>query len=65
MPEDATVTWATADSSVVAVSAGADNHHETLTAGSSAGTTIITASIQPVNDGPVFTETCTVIVTAG
>ncbi len=56
VPEDATVTWVSASSSVASVSDGV------ITAGESAGSTIITASI--TEDGVTYSDTCTVIVTA-
>lgn len=55
VPEDATVTWASASSSVASVANGV------ITAGSSAGSTIITASI--TEDGVTYNDTCTVVVT--
>lgn len=56
IPDNATVTWS-AGSAVATVSDG------TVTAGSSAGNTIITASITV--DGVTYTDTCTVIVVGG
>ena len=56
VPAGATVTWASANSSVANVSNG------TITAGSSAGSTIITASI--TQNGVTYNDTCTVVVTA-
>ena len=57
VPADATVTWSSGNSSVASVSDG------TITAGSSAGNTIITASI--TKDGVTYNDTCTVIVVGG
>lgn len=56
VPDDATVTWASAISSVASVANGV------ITAGSSAGSTIITATI--TEDGVTYSDTCTVVVTA-
>lgn len=55
IPAGTTVTWASADTSKATVSGG------TVTAGSSAGNTIITASITV--DGVTYNDTCTVVVT--
>ena len=55
IPAGTTVTWASADTSKASVSGG------TVTAGSSAGNTIITASITV--DGVTYNDTCTVVVT--
>lgn len=55
VPAGQTVTWAAADSTKASVSNG------TVTGGSSAGTTIITASI--TKDGVTYSDTCTVVVT--
>lgn len=55
LPADATVTWSSASSSVASVSNGV------ITAGESAGNTIITAKITV--DGVDYTDTCTVVVT--
>ena len=55
IPAGTTVTWASADTSKATVSGG------TVTAGSSAGNTIITASITV--DGVTYSDTCTVVVT--
>jgi hypothetical protein len=56
LPANASVTWSSASSSVASVSNG------TVTAGSSAGNTIIKAQITV--DGVTYDDTCTVIVTA-
>lgn len=56
VPAGATVTWASSSGSVATVSNG------TITAGSSAGNTIITASI--TQGGVTYNDTCTVVVTA-
>lgn len=56
VPEDATVTWSSANTSVASVSNGV------ITAGESAGSTIITATI--TEDGVPYSDTCTVVVTA-
>lgn len=55
-PARQTVTWTSSSSSVASVSGGV------ITAGSSAGSAIITASITV--DGVTYSDTCTVIVTA-
>lgn len=55
VPAGQTVTWAAADSTKASVSGG------TVTGGSSAGNTIITASI--TKDGVTYSDTCTVVVT--
>ncbi len=55
IPAGTTVTWASADTSKASVSGG------TVTAGSSAGNTIITASI--TQGGVTYNDTCTVVVT--
>lgn len=55
IPAGTTVTWASADTSKANVSGG------TVTAGSSAGNTIITASITV--SGVTYSDTCTVVVT--
>ena len=55
IPAGTTVTWASADTSKATVSGG------TVTAGSSAGNTIITASI--TQGGVTYNDTCTVVVT--
>ena len=55
IPAGTTVTWASADTSKATVSGG------TVTAGSSAGNTIITASI--TQGGVTYSDTCTVVVT--
>ena len=55
IPAGTTVTWASADTSKANVSGG------TVTAGSSAGNTIITASI--TQGGVTYNDTCTVVVT--
>lgn len=55
IPAGTTVTWASADTSKASVSGG------TVTAGSSAGNTIITASI--TQSGVTYNDTCTVVVT--
>lgn len=55
-PASQTVTWTTSSSSVASVSGGV------ITAGSSAGSAIITASITV--DGVTYSDTCTVIVTS-
>lgn len=55
IPAGTTVTWASADTSKASVSGG------TVTAGSSAGNTIITASI--TQGGVTYSDTCTVVVT--
>lgn len=55
IPAGTTVTWASADTSKANVSDG------TVTAGSSAGNTIITASI--TQGGVTYNDTCTVVVT--
>lgn len=55
-PASQTVTWTSSSSSVASVSGGV------ITAGSSAGSAIITASITV--DGVTYSDTCTVIVTA-
>lgn len=55
VPSGQTVTWATADGTKASVSNG------TVTGGSSAGNTIITASI--TKDGVTYSDTCTVVVT--
>lgn len=55
-PANQTVTWTSSSSSVASVSGGV------ITAGSSAGSAIITASITV--DGVTYSDTCTVIVTA-
>lgn len=55
VPAGSTVTWASADTSKATVSDG------TVTAGSSAGNTIITASI--TSGGVTYNDTCTVVVT--
>ena len=55
VPAGQTVTWAAADSTKASVSNG------TVTGGSSAGNTIITASI--TKDGVTYSDTCTVVVT--
>ena len=54
-PEDAEVTWSSSDSTTASVSDGV------ITAGDSAGSAVITATIT-VDDVP-YTDTCTVIVT--
>lgn len=54
-PADASVTWASASNTVASVSNGV------VTAGTTAGNTIITASITV--DGVTYSDTCTVIVT--
>ena len=56
VPAGATVTWSSSSDSVASVSNG------TITAGSSAGNTIITASI--TQGGVTYNDTCTVVVTA-
>ena len=56
LPANASVTWSSASSSVASVSNG------TVTAGSSAGNTIIKAQITV--DGVTYDDTCTVVVTA-
>lgn len=56
VPSNATITWTSAATGTASVSDG------TVTAGSSAGNTIITASI--TQDGVTYNDTCTVIVTA-
>ena len=56
VPSDATITWTSAATGTASVSDG------TVTAGSSAGNTIITASI--TQSGVTYNDTCTVIVTA-
>ena len=56
VPAGATVTWSSSSGSVASVSNG------TITAGSSAGNTIITASI--TQSGVTYNDTCTVVVTA-
>ena len=55
IPAGTTVTWVSADTSKANVSGG------TVTAGSSAGNTIITASI--TQGGVTYSDTCTVVVT--
>ena len=55
IPAGTTVTWASADTTKASVSGG------TVTAGSSAGNTIITASI--TQGGVTYNDTCTVVVT--
>lgn len=55
-PASQTVTWTSSSSSVASVSGGV------ITAGSSAGSAIITASITV--DGVTYSDTCTVIVTS-
>lgn len=55
VPAGQTVTWASADSTKASVSGG------TVTGGSSAGNTIITATI--TKDGVSYSDTCTVVVT--
>lgn len=55
VPSGTTITWSSASSSVASVAAGV------VTAGQSAGSTIITASITV--DGVTYSDTCTVIVT--
>lgn len=55
VPSDAEITWSTGSSSVATVSDG-------VVTAEGAGNTIITASITV--DGVVYTDTCTVIVTA-
>lgn len=54
VPAGETVTWSSSDSSVASVSGGV------VTAGSSAGSAIITASITV--DGVTYTDTCTIVV---
>lgn len=56
LPANASVTWSSASSSVASVSNG------TVTAGGSAGNTIIKAQITV--DGVTYDDTCTVVVTA-
>ena len=56
LPANASVTWSSASSSIASVSNG------TVTAGSSAGNTIIKAQITV--DGVTYDDTCTVVVTA-
>lgn len=56
VPAGATVTWTSGNSSVASVSDGV------ITAGSSAGNTIIKAAI--TIDGVTYDDTCTVVVTA-
>lgn len=55
VPADATVTWSTGNSSIASVSNG------TVTGGSTAGNTIITASI--TQSGVTYNDTCTVVNT--
>jgi hypothetical protein len=55
-PEGETITWSTGNSSIASVSDGI------VTAGSTAGNTIITATITV--DGIDYTDTCTVVVSA-
>lgn len=54
VPAGETVTWSSSNSSVASVSGGV------VTAGSSAGSAIITASITV--DGVTYTDTCTIVV---
>lgn len=54
VPAGETVTWSSSDSTVASVSGGV------VTAGSSAGSAIITASITV--DGVAYTDTCTIVV---
>lgn len=54
VPAGETVTWSSSDSTVASVSGGV------VTAGSSAGSAIITASITV--DGVTYTDTCTIVV---
>lgn len=54
VPAGETVTWSSSDSSVASVSGGV------VTAGSSAGSAIITASITV--EGVTYTDTCTIVV---
>lgn len=54
VPAGETVTWSSSDSSVASVSGGV------VTAGSSAGSAIITASITV--EGVAYTDTCTIVV---
>ena len=54
VPDNATVTWTSGSDSIASVSGGV------VTAGTTAGNTIITASI--TQDGVTYTDTCTVIV---
>ena len=56
-PANATVSWSTGNSSIATVSDG------TVTAGSTAGNTIITAAI--TIDGVTYNDTCTVVVAEG
>lgn len=56
-PASQTVTWTSSNGTVASVSGGV------ITAGESAGSAIITASITV--DGVTYSDTCTVIVTAG
>lgn len=58
-PSDAEVTFSSSASGVASVDSTGK------VSGVDTGSAIITASIQPVEDGPVYTDTCTVIVTAG
>lgn len=55
VPEDASITWTTASSSVATVSGG-------IVTGEGEGNTIITATITV--DGVSYSDTCTVVVTA-
>jgi hypothetical protein len=56
-PADATVTWSSGNTSVASVSSGV------VTAGASAGNTIITAAITV--SGVTYNDTCTVVVAEG
>jgi len=55
VPAGETVTWSTGNSSIASVSNGV------VTGGSTAGNTIITASI--TKDGVTYNDTCTVVNT--
>lgn len=60
VPANATVTWTVADDEKATVSAGTDTHNATVTGASTAGNTIVTATI--TDSGVSYSDTVTVIV---
>lgn len=64
VPEGQTITWSVDDDEKATITQGSDTAHKTCTVtGVAAGSTIVTATI--TKDDITYSDTCTVVVTAG